>query len=103
MSGTLDLAEVRWRTGDLVGAGAAASAYLTAGGEDALGFLIAAEAAAADGRHRGRRHAGRALKLGDSNLEVFFAGVPHRLTWPESPWTAPVAIPIDAAAPRLRH
>ena len=95
---TLDLAEVRWRTGDLMGAGAAAAAYLAARGEEALGFLIAAEAAAADDRViEARQHAGRALERSVSNIEVFFAGVPRRMSWPESSWTAPVAIKVDAA------
>jgi hypothetical protein len=98
---TLDLAEVRWRTGDLMGAGSAAAAYLAARGEEALGFLIAAEAAAADDRViEARQHAGRALERSVSNLEVFFAGVPRRMSWPESSWTAPVAIKIDAPAPQ---
>jgi len=97
---TLDLAEVRWRTGDLVGAGSAAEAYLAADGEEALGFLIAAEAAAAQGQVAdARRHAGRALERSVASLEVFFAGVPCRMSWPESMWAAPAAIRIDALSP----
>ena len=96
---TLDLAEVRWRTGDLTGAGSAASAYLAADGEESLGFLIAAEAAAAqDHVAEARRHAGRALERSVADLEVFFAGVPRRMTWPESAWTALAAIEIDASS-----
>jgi hypothetical protein len=48
--GLLELAEVRWRTGDRAGAGQAAGSYLDAGGDDGLGFAIVAEAAAAAGR-----------------------------------------------------
>jgi hypothetical protein len=97
---TLDLAEVRWRTGDLIGAGSAAAAYLAAGGQKALGFLIAAEAAAAqDHVADAHRHAGRALERSGANLEVFFAGVPRRMTWPESTWTAPAAMKIDVSSP----
>lgn len=97
---TLDLAEVRWRTGDLVGAGSAAAAYLAADGQSALGFLIAAEAAAAQGQVAdARRHAGRALERSVASLEVFFAGVPRRMSWPESMWAAPAAIRIDASSP----
>ncbi len=97
---TLDLAEVRWRTGDLAGAGSAAAAYLAADGQEALGFLIAAEAAAAqDHVADARRLAGRALERSLVNLEVFFAGVPRRMTWPASRWTAPAAIKIDASSP----
>jgi hypothetical protein len=97
--GLLDLAEVRWRTGDLMGAGAAASAYLTAGGEHALGFLIAAEAAAGIGRQvEARRHAdAAAAKLGPA-LDDAYAGVPHRMTAaPESP-LPPVGIRIEVPA-----
>jgi hypothetical protein len=97
---TLDLAEVRWRTGELAGAGSAAAAYLAADGQGALGFLIAAEAAAAqDHVADARRLAGRALERSLVNLEVFFAGVPRRMTWPESTWTAPAAMKIDASSP----
>ena len=98
---TLDLAEVRWRTGDLMGAGAAAASYLAARGEEALGFLIAAEAAAADDRViEARQHAARALERSVSNIEGFFAGVPRRMSWPESSWTAPMAVKVDAPAPQ---
>ena len=80
----LDLAEVRWRTGDLAGAGIAASAYLDGGGGEALGFVIAAEAcAAADRPAEARRHAGRALERSHVGLETYFAGIPRRLTWPQ--------------------
>ncbi|MGD0019372.1 MAG: hypothetical protein ABSD62_08995 [Candidatus Limnocylindrales bacterium] len=106
---TLDLAEVRWRTGDLVGAGMAAAIYLAANGEEVLGFLIAAEAAAAEDRTvEARRHAGRALERSISNLERFFAGVPRRMSWPESSWSAPadmnleppaIVVPVALAAP----
>ena len=44
--GLLDLAEVRWRTGDLPGAGEAAAAFLTSGRESVLALVIAAEATA---------------------------------------------------------
>ena len=100
MPATLGLAEVRWRTGDLPGAGSAAAAYLAAAGQGALGFLIAAEAAAAqDHVADASRHAGRALERSVANLEVLFAGVPRRMTWPESAWTAPAAMKIDASSP----
>lgn len=51
MAALLDLAEARWRTGDLDGAGDAATAYLADGGTDPLGAAIAAEAAARTTRH----------------------------------------------------
>ena len=95
---TLDLAEVRWRTGDLVGAGMAAATYLDGDGDEALGFLIAAEAASAEDRVAdARKHAGRALERSIS-LDKFFAGVPRRMTWPESTWAAPGTVKIDEPA-----
>ena len=39
-----DLAEARWRTGDVLGAGEAATAWLEAHPDDVLGLVIAAEA-----------------------------------------------------------
>ena len=42
-SGLVDLAEVRWRTGDLVGAGEAAGAAMQAGVDDPIALTIAAE------------------------------------------------------------
>ena len=95
---TLDLAEVRWRTGDLIGAGMAAATYLDGDGDEALGFLIAAEAASAEDRVAdARKHAGRALERSIS-LDKFFAGVPRRMTWPESTWAAPGTVKIDEPA-----
>src|SRR5215204_5746252 len=59
----LDLAEVRWRTGDLAGAGEAANALLTRGRGDALALVIAAESVSAQGRPgEARRLAARALE-----------------------------------------
>jgi hypothetical protein len=84
-AGMLDLAEVRWRTGDLRGAGEAAGAYLAANGGEALGLVIAAEAAALD-NHDGeaRRHMEQALLRTLTSLDAIFAGVPHRLTLTQS-------------------
>lgn len=45
-----DLAEARWRSGDLAGAGEAARAHLDGGGDDPVAFVVAAEADAARGR-----------------------------------------------------
>ena len=79
----LDLAEVRWRTGDLPGAGTAAHAYLAAGGDEALGFVIAAEAAVALGRPgEAKRLATRALERLDVPLDQLFAGIGRSAVWP---------------------
>jgi hypothetical protein len=84
--GLLGLAEARWRTGDLTGAGEAAQAHLAAGGDSIVALVIAAEATAAVGRPgEARRLAGRALERGDSSLEHIFAGMPRSLIWPADP------------------
>ena len=82
----LDLAEVRWRTGDLAGAGEAAGTLLAMGREDALALAIAAEAISALGRPgEARRLAGRAVAAADGqSIEVMFAGMPRSLVWPEN-------------------
>jgi hypothetical protein len=90
--GLLDLAEVRWRTGDLPGAGEAAAAFLTSGRESVLGLVIAAEATAALGRPgEARRLAGRAMEAADGPLEPIFAGMSRSPIWPQDP--------ADAAEP----
>ncbi len=82
----LDLAEVRWRTGDLSGAGDAANALLARGGEPVLALVIAAEAVAAAGRPgEARRLSTRALELATSPLDPLFAGMPRALVWPMTP------------------
>jgi len=84
--GLLGLAEARWRTGDLTGAGEAAQAHLAAGGDSIVALVIAAEATAAVGRPgEARRLAGRALERSDSSLEQIFAGMPRSLIWPADP------------------
>jgi hypothetical protein len=109
----LDLAEARWRTGDLHGAGEAAAAYLGAGGGEALGFVISAEANTMANRPaEARRHAEMALQSGLSELAPVFAGLPRRAAWPAVAWAtadvdaAPagpaasaVAVSVAAAAP----
>jgi len=82
LSGLLDLAEVRWRTADLPGAGMAAAEYLSKDGDQALGFLIAAEAAARGGRQvEARRSAEIAAERLGKDLDAIFAGLPRRLNW----------------------
>jgi hypothetical protein len=81
--GLLSLAEARWRTGDLTGAGEAAQAHLSAGGDSIVALVIAAEATAAVGRPgEARRLAGRALERADVPLDRIFAGMPRSLIWP---------------------
>lgn len=81
----LALAEARWRTGDLPGAGEAAQACIDTGRDDTLALVIAAEATAAIGRPgEARRIAAQAL-LRDESLDPVFAGIPRSLVWPVDP------------------
>ena len=93
-SGLVDLAEVRWRTGDLAGAGEASAAALRGDEEDAVALLIAAEAAMELGRpSEARRLASRAMAAATTSIDVIFAGMPRSAAWPadadEPPPTAP--------------
>jgi tetratricopeptide (TPR) repeat protein len=93
----LDLAEARWRTGDLAGAGDAAHAALERGIEAPLAYLISAEAIAALGRpSEARRLAGRALERSGGSLDALFAGMPRATMWPADP------VPEGSAALRAR-
>lgn len=95
----IDLAEVRWRTGDLPGAGEAADAYLEAGHETTLGLVIAAEAHAALGRpNEARRFADRAIARADRSLDGVFAGLPRSSIWPRVAGTEALAQP-DSSGP----
>jgi len=83
----LDLAEARWRTGDLAGAGDAATAHLAGGSSSALGLVIAAEAQAALGRPtEARRLATAAQERPDLDLDAIFAGQPRSNLWPPDPF-----------------
>ncbi len=95
----LDLAEVRWRTGDVAGAGEAANALLARGRDDTLAIVIAAEAVAAEGRPgEARRLAARALEGIDGPLDPVFAGIPRSLIWPADV-IAPGDLPADPGEP----
>lgn len=97
--GRIDLAEVRWRSGDLTGAAEAASIALSAGEEDPIALAISAEAAAADGRpNEARRLATRALDRASVPVDVLFAGMPRSGVWP-----ADAADPPPTAATLFHH
>jgi hypothetical protein len=86
VAGLSDLAEVRWRTGDLEPAAAAAAAHLAAGGDEPIARIIAAEAAAAAGRPgEARSHVAAVNELSAAELEGSFAGMPRRALWPAGP------------------
>ncbi len=94
----LDLAEVRWRTDDLTGAGEAAAAYIASGREALLALVVAAEATAALGRPgEARRLAGRALELADGSIDVVFAGMPRSDVWPNRPVERIAVASVEAA------
>src|SRR6478736_5518127 len=81
--GLVDLAEVRWRTGDLTGAGEAAVVALDAGADDPVALVIAAEAASADGRpSEARRLAMLAMSRLRGRIDRVFAGMPRSAVWP---------------------
>lgn len=85
-AGQVALAEARWRSGDLVGAGVAATACLDAGSDDPVAIVIAAEAAAVEGRPTvARRLAGRLTAVDAAGLDAIFRGMPHHVFWPEAP------------------
>ena len=63
--GVIDLAEARWRTGDITGAGEAAALVIDDDEGPVLALIVAAEAAAARGRpSEARRLAAKALRCG---------------------------------------
>jgi hypothetical protein len=98
-----DLAEARWRTGDVAGAGEAATAWLETHPDDILGLVIAAEAQAALGRPtEARRLAGQAMEHADGSLDPVFAGMQRSPIWPSDPGTASgqVGLLFDDLHPR---
>jgi hypothetical protein len=110
--GILDLAEVRWRSGDLAGASVAAAAWLEdgadIGAQGALAHVISAEAAAARGAlEAAAAHVEAAAPgLGDrATLDAILAGIAARASWPweAEPSPAPPVVvpepPTTTAAP----
>jgi len=102
-AGILDLAEVRWRTGDLAGADAAATAWRedgdAPGPDSALAHAITAEAAAGRGAPgEAAAHAeAAAAALGDRRAwEALLAGILPRAPWP---WSVETPLPPEEPAP----
>jgi len=82
-SGQEDLAEARWRTGDLTAAGEAASVALESGEAGPVALAIAAETAAALGRpNEARRLANKAMERVNGPIDSLFAGMPRSAAWP---------------------
>ena len=100
--GIRDLAEARWRTGDVTGAGEAAAAYLEVVPDDIVALVIAAEAQADLGRPaEARRLAGRAMDRADGSLDPVFAGMKRSAIWPVEPGSdaGPVGVLFDELHP----
>ena len=100
-----DLAEARWRTGDIGGAGEAAAAWLEQHPDDILGLVIAAEAQVALGRPaEARRLAGRAIEGADGSLDPVFAGMRRSSIWPVEPGaeSGPTGVLFDDLHPGPR-
>ena len=102
--GMLDLAEARWRTGDLTGAGEAAALVLDDDRGPIVALVVAAEAAAARGRpSEARRLAARALEAAGGSIDATFAGMPRAPIWPADPAAPPPApTTLFHAAPVVR-
>src|SRR4029079_16431916 len=91
--GVVDLAEVRWRTGDIVGAGEAAALVIDDDEGPVLALIVAAEAAAARGRpSEARRLAAKVLAISDGLIDAIFAGLPRAARGPPDP-AAPAPSP----------
>lgn len=78
-----DLAEVRWRSGDLEGAAEAARAHQASGGKEPLAALIIAEDMAASGRDVDANPiAGSLYERVGGAVDVLFAQEPRSDIWP---------------------
>ena len=92
-----DLAEVRWRSGDLEGAAEAAQAHHASGGNEPLATLVIAEELAQRGRtaEAGVAATEVAERVGGA-VDVLFAFEPRSAVWPaqDEGWMT-----VDAAGP----
>ncbi len=78
-----DLAEARWRSGDLEGAAEAADAHLGTGGDEPIAHLIVAEEAERQGRILDARQRATLVqqRVGEG-IERLFAGEHRSTVWP---------------------
>lgn len=103
-AGLADLAEARWRSGNLEGAGAAAADHQAAGGVEPVALVILAESAAAAGRpDEAEQHVAALGSLSESLLSALFAGMPRRADWTSVGAAESVDEPEDAAPVRSRR
>jgi tetratricopeptide (TPR) repeat protein len=102
-AGLADLAEARWRSGDLDVAAGAAAEHLAAGGSRPVALAIAAEAAAAAGDPvEARAHVEALEGVDAAALESLFAGMPRRAPWSAAPRSTP-GPPEAQTAPARPH
>ena len=95
----VDLAEVRWRTGDLAGGGEAAREALAGGGDTVVALVVAAEAASALGRpSEARRLSGVPSPARRARSTRSSAGMPRSSVWPADP-AEPVPSPTTLFPP----
>jgi len=79
----VDLAEARWRSGDLEGAAEAAEAHLGTGGDEPIAHLIVAEEAEREGRILdARQRATMVQQRVGEGIERLFAGEQRSMVWP---------------------
>ncbi|MEO8208891.1 MAG: hypothetical protein ABI598_07625 [Chloroflexota bacterium] len=97
--GLADLAELRWRAGDLEGAGAMAAAHLASGGNRPIARVVLAESDAVAGRmDEAANHVETLGDVGASAFASLFAGMPLRGPWPIIGSGPLTGMPGDAAA-----
>lgn len=78
-----DLAESRWRSGDLEGAAEAAQAHLANGGDEPIAHLIVAEALDRHGHLiDARAHSAQVIERLGVGVDRLFAGEPRSTAWP---------------------
>ncbi|MEO8469228.1 MAG: hypothetical protein ABI573_06125 [Chloroflexota bacterium] len=101
-AGLADLAETRWRGGDLEAAAVAAADHQAAGGLEPVALVILAEWAAVDGRpDEAEKHVTALVSLTEASLSALYAGMPRRANWPsvgaaESVDAPPVEGPVKS-------
>lgn len=78
-----DLAEVRWRSGDLEGAAEAARAHLASGGVEPMAHVVLAEDLHRRGHeHEAHQHAASVIARVGGAIDMLFAGEPRGDLWP---------------------
>jgi len=92
-----DLAEVRWRNGDLEGAVESARAHHASGGNEPVAMLIVAEELSRRGeQQQASQQASSVVQRVGAAVELYFAGEPRSVVWPaaDDGW-----MDVDAVAP----